>query len=126
MPRPPLGHSFPSPPPSPGKELPSPGLCYINRSFEMDQEEAVLGYLAAFVQIAGTRPAIQPQDALRAIAAEFQLNEATLEVFRAAPPADFLVRFPDHTSLQRALRGDRGAHPQFYPPHQTLEPARKR
>lgn len=73
----------------------------------MDQEEAVLEYLAAFVQITGTRPAVHPQEALRAIARDFNLNEATLETFRVAPPEDFLVRFPDHPSLSRTLRGDR-------------------
>lgn len=76
----------------------------------MDQEEAVLKYLAAFVQITGTRPAVHPQDALRAIAMEFNLDESSMKIFRVAPPEDFLIRFRDNPSLSRALRGDRTVH----------------
>lgn len=41
------------------------------------------------------------------MATEFQLEAETMEVFRVAPPEDFLIWFSDHQSLCQALSSER-------------------
>lgn len=81
--------------------------CYIQRTFDVDQWEAKLAYLTVFVQVVGTRPPVQLEEARRAIAEHFQLQESSLEINRVAPPEDFLLRVPNHGALIRVLQGDR-------------------
>lgn len=93
----------PEPPPPPVANE----LCFIDRVNDIDQWESVLEYLYIFVQIVGTRPEVEPQQALRAIAEAFNLEENTLEIQRIAPPEDFILRLPHHGTLRTVLQGDR-------------------
>lgn len=47
-----------------------------------------------------------PEDASRAIATQFHLDEESLEIRRVAPLEDFLLRVPDHGALITLLQGD--------------------
>lgn len=100
--------SSPSPSPAPRQnEMHHPKVCYVDRSPDMEQWEAELEYLAVLVQIVGTRPTVEPQAARRAIAQHFDIEEFAMEIYKVAPPEDFLLKLPNHGALQRVLQGDR-------------------
>lgn len=89
-------------------------VCYIDRSFNVDQKEAKLESSAVLVQVVGTRPEVWPQDALAAIAAQFNFDPEGLTLRRVSPPEDFLLELPDHASVLTVLQGDRMVHtPRF-------------
>lgn len=67
-------------------------VCYLDCTFDTDQWEADLKYLTVLVQVVGTRPPVEPEDAKRAISEQFQLEENALEIHKVAPPEDFLLR----------------------------------
>lgn len=98
----------PSPPapPSPTQDqLSALDACFINRTSEVDEAETILTHLSAFVQVVGTRPAVEPESVRRAIEIQFELDESLLEIRNIAQPEDFLVTFPNHSSLVHALTG---------------------
>lgn len=89
-----------------------PDVCIIDRTLDVDKNEAPLEYLSVYVQVVGTRPPVAPRDALLAIVAQFNLepDPAQLVIRRVAPPEDFLLTLPDHKSVLTVLQGDRTVH----------------
>lgn len=80
---------------------------FIDQTFDIEQWEADLEYLTVFIQVVGTRPQVSPESALQAVAAQFNLLEDTVEIYRVAPPEDFLLRVPNHGVLLTLLQGNR-------------------
>lgn len=76
-----------------------PEACFIERTFDIEKWEADLEYLTVFIQVVGTRPPVQPEEAKRAIAVQFMLPEESLEIHRVTPPEDFLLRVLNHGAL---------------------------
>lgn len=106
-PAPPSPRQWPRRPVTLPPQDPLPPTCYIDRTPKIDQWEADLEYLTAFVQIIGTRPPVTPEDALQAIVNQFNLDASTLEIHRVTSPEDFLLRVPNHDVPLAVLQGDR-------------------
>lgn len=74
-------HSRTPPPPSPRQECEARhDACFLDRTNDVEPCEAVLGYLLVFVQITGTKPPVEPEEARHAIATTFGLAEPSLEI----------------------------------------------